>query len=136
MQRKISISTKPVEGALGDVIKNRAADYDYALIYMMSSLYFGKASGIDNSDIDEVIEARLFGASGETHFYRTEKGLVETRIDERSEGQDYFAIDQKSPVMDHIGKGAKLLSRQYYAFDDDGQGYVKVTRLVGIEGGD
>lgn len=136
MQRKISISTRPVEGALGDAIKDRASEYEYALIYKMSSLYFGKASGIDSPDIDEVIEARLFDANKETHFYRTEKGMAETRIVEGSEGQDYFAIDQKSPVMDHIGKGAKLLSRRYYAFDDDGQGYVKVTRLVGIEGGD
>lgn len=136
MQTKLSISTKPVEGALADVIKNRASDYEYALVYMMSSLYFGKASGINTQNVDEVIEARLFDATGEAHFYRTENGMAETRVIDGTEGQEYFVIDQKTTVMDHIGKGAKLIFRRYYAFDDDGQGFVKVTRLVGIEGGD
>lgn len=80
-------------------------------------------------DLSEVTEARYFGPEGELRFF-DDGGLVAVLVED--EPGDVY-IDRTANLLPKFGK--RLTKRQYVAFDWDGQGYIRIIRLLDWEGG-
>ena len=75
-------------------------------------------------------EARFFGPEAELRFY-LEHGALAATLAEDEPGD--AAIQREVRLLPKFGRTLKQL--QYIAFDQDGQGYVALTRLAAWEGG-
>ena len=96
-----------------DKIWEHASEYTYALVYMISELILCRTQELPNLDWTECMEARFFDEDKELHIYEEDGKLQAVKVTE--------------------GAGKLLCVREYYAYDEDGQAYVSLTRLAGIE---
>lgn len=117
-------------------LENEKNRYSYALIFRISDMALKKMADVSTEDLDEVIEARFFGDEGELHIFRYDGSLRNVRVTDEEDGQAGF-ID-RAYVLDRKGgrtgvSGDKVMVRQYIDYDSDGQAYVFLTRLKGIE---
>ena len=106
-------------------------EYDYALIYMMSKLILSKTSDLGEIDWDECLEARFFSKEKELHIFEDdgEQRAVEVRdMDEKDS-----IVKKYQLAKQFSGLGNTLCVKEYLAYDEDGQTYVSLTRLTGIE---
>lgn len=108
-------------------------EYEYALVYMMSEIKLCETSKItDDFMWEECLEARFFSKEKELHVFDGEDGkkaviILETDAENR-QIKKYELNDKIAPC----GK-KKLLVTEYLAYDEDGQAYVELTRLSGLE---
>lgn len=118
----------------------RPSEYPYALVYLISDLILCRTQDLPDIDWPECLEARFFGPDKELHIYEEDGGLQAVQVIE--EGGGLQAIEKGAPdYMDRRyqlkkrfrGAGALLRVREYLAYDEDGQVFVSLTRLAGIE---
>ena len=106
-------------------------EYDYALIYMMSKLILSRISDLGEIDWDECLEARFFSKEKELHIFEDDG---EQRAVEVSDVDEKDSIVKKYQLAKKFsGLGNTLCVKEYWAYDGDGQTYVSLTRLTGIE---
>lgn len=110
----------------------RVGNYDYALLYMMSELILERTSKLPEIDWDECMEARFFSKEKELHIFQEDGELtaVEITDDEVSD-----VVVKKYELTGKFKKdfGNAVCVQEYLAYDKDGQAYVELTRLTGIE---
>lgn len=107
----------------------RSSDFPYSFIMEYSRLYIGKNNVKINPD--ELIEARFFGYGGELRVFKDDEGfkgflLIETEEDD--------FIDKNVKLLHGFGK--TLTMRRLLDYDEDGQIFVKYTRMVEWKGED
>ena len=110
--------------------KESYKDYEYALIYMMSSIILKRTSEIEKIKWDECLEARFFDKDRELHMICANECFSSIISDEAS---DTFIVRncRLKPGYSELGK--KLIVKQYVGKDEDGQSFISLTRLCGIE---
>lgn len=116
---------KSYDDALVNVSK-----YSYALLYKFSEVKLCKADKIVTSDWDECTEARIFDDTEEVHIFPLEEKFYQL-----SDSAFEFWKDEKFILSNFTGKvidGKTLVVRKYIALDQDGQAYIKASRLVSI----
>lgn len=114
-----------------DKIWEHASEYTYALVYMISELILCGTQELPNLDWTECMEARFFDEDKELHIYEEDGKLQAVKV---TEGDGKDVIVRKYQLANQFLKAGKLLCvREYYAYDEDGQAYVSLTRLAGIE---
>lgn len=119
---------KDITAALSDFKK-----YEYALLYNMSSLILDKTESMDLTNIDECLEAYFFSSDKMLHIfeYNGELKAVEI-VDEDDNAKD--TIIKKYTLNTRFNKiGRVVVVQEYLNFDEDGQAFVELTRLKGIE---
>ncbi|MBZ9634065.1 hypothetical protein [Clostridium sp. FP1] len=90
-------------------------------------------------ELDDLIEAKFFNENMEISIMSTEEGSFSV-FEYVSDSNDYVEEEQvlnkhKSPFKDNIGID-KLVIRHYLGYDnDDGQAYVKYTKLHNVKKG-
>ena len=124
MQYKIS------KLSMSETIKN-IERYEYVLLYMMSELKLCKLSQISQIDWEECLEARFFSKDKELHVY-LEDGKHEAVEISDLEITD-VVLKKYELASKHRNLGSWLCVQEYLAYDEDGQAYVELTRLLGIE---
>ena len=138
-----------------DNLKNmlKELDFKYALIYMISELNIVKKDEFDfNIDWDEILEARFFcedfelymfdyngdkkirfindiNSSYEINILTCETSLISYEINELTCETNIIKYEIESG---HDKYGKFLKTKEYIEFDDDGQAFVKMTRIVDI----
>lgn len=114
-----------------DEIFESAADYEFALIYMISEIWLGKTSELPVMDWEECIEARFFDKDQELHIYEEDGKLRAIEVTEEN-GQD--CLIRKYQLANRFKSAGDLLCVcEYLDYDEDGQAVVSLTRLAGIE---
>ena len=125
-------------------------EYSYALLYMMSDILFCKTKDLPQTDWSECLEARFFDQEKELHLFEEDGRLKAVRITEAVDRQamqeeeaagDVFVtfescdrLIKKYQLQDRYQKlGQTLCVCEYLSYDEDGQAYVSLTRLAGIE---
>ncbi|GAB4533433.1 MAG: CRISPR-associated protein Csx19 [Anaerolineae bacterium] len=108
-------------------------------------------------------EARIFGTAGEVRLWRTAEGFEARRLTDEGVGlealsdeehllwhqgnpvavrqEEGFALLQEGaqgqrhapPVIPQGGQRPKLVMRHYVDYDPEGQAYIALSRLVGVE---
>ena len=120
--------------------KGKINDYPYALVYELSTVYFGETKDMGDLDWDECTDARFFSESEELHFFLKDDQWRVVQVTDQATGTganggtgadhiDY--IYRLTGLFSGVGHSVKV--RKYLSEDDDGQKFVELTRLAGIE---
>ena len=113
----------------GEEAIQRVGFYPYALVYNMSSLYFGKVEEIGSLDWEECMEARFFSEQEELHLFHRGEQMVGAVIgDSDDQGVILRSYQLDAPWCSSYGK--TVLVKEYLEEDEDGQVYVSATRLT------
>ena len=105
--------------------------YDYALVYMFSSVILCKTENLDDTDWEECLEARFFSERAELHLFERDGDMQAVEIADDGSDKDTFIkkyqLDSKFAAM-----GRNIYVKEYLDYDEDGQINVSLTRLCGI----
>ena len=105
--------------------------YQYALVYMISGITLCRTAEFDNVDWDECLEARFFDADKELHIYEENEILCAVKTVGTA---DSDCLMKKYELQDHyFGQKKYLCVCEHLGYDEDGQAFVILTRLTGIE---
>lgn len=104
--------------------------YQYALVYGISGIFFGRTADCGELDWEECLEARFFDENKELHVYE-EDGIqcavkVTGTMDEDCLVKKYVLQER------YFGRGSCLCVCEHLRYDEDGQALVALTRLTGI----
>lgn len=100
----------------------------FAYITRLSEVTVGRTPAEFSQE--ELLEARFFGPDREIHIWHDGDGFCAAALDEEA-GDEY--LDQPRCIRSKCF-GRSLTLRRYLAYDDDGQAYIRDTRLVHWEG--
>ena len=128
-------------------LKELAGRYQYAWIQLISQVILKKAADLDEIDLAELLEARLFSNDKELHvFYHNDKlkaietitGKDDVRLGMdskcdsfQSDGDHYF----EERKMLRSGDNDSLTLRHFIGHDEDGLAFIKQTVLCGLDQG-
>lgn len=105
-------------------------NYQYAVIYNISDMYFGKTEAFGGIDEEQLLEGYLFDEEKELHIFREDDEIQMIEFKEC----DNFSLDRvdcsfslKKNVL-----GKELLVREYLDYDNDGQVFIAFKRMIGI----
>ena len=122
-----------IEKVSFDKLKECYKDYPYALIYMMSELVFSKTEELKDIIWDECLEARFFGENGEIHLFQNNGDPECIMIEDNANDADVDTlVDQYKLNNRFLKHGSRLLVKRYIGFDEDGQAFIKLTRLADV----
>lgn len=112
-------------------ISGSIAQYEFALVYMISGIRLCRTSKLPEMDWEECLEARFFDKEKELHIYKEDEELYAVEVTEEK-GQD--CLVRRYQLANRFRETGNLLCvHEYLAYDEDGQAEVKLTRLAGIE---
>ena len=106
-------------------------EYEYALLYMMSELILSKTSELTSIDWEECLEARFFDLDKELHIFEDDGEHTAVEVVEQTQEECLVKKYQLANKFRGIGKAVCI--KEYLSYDEDGQAYVALTRLSGIE---
>lgn len=116
---KVTEWTPPEEGS-----------FKYAIICLLDGIKVLEPSEITRGDWEEFTEAWLFDETGELHLYREEDTVRAMSLSDTGNEK----LDEESCVVCcRMRGGKKLLVREYFEMDEDGQAVIIHRRPVGIE---
>ncbi len=108
-------------------------EYEYALVYMMSEVKLCETAEVAEDFMwEECLEARFFSKEKELHVFDGEDGKKAVIIRETDAENKLIKKYVLNGKISPIGKNV-LLVTEYLAYDEDGQVYVELTRLSGLE---
>ena len=110
---------------------NKVEEYEYALLYMMSEMILSKVEALDKIDWEQCLEARFFSEDKELHIYEDDGEYMAVEIQEEKEADTLIKKYELANRFKGIGKSVCV--SEYISYDEDGQAYVSLTRLSGIE---
>ena len=109
----------------------RSAEYEYALVYLLSEVILCRTENLKPFSVDECTEARFFSADRELHIFGTEDGMCAVEISD--DGTENIVVKKYNLKSGFSAAGKKLVVQEYLEYDKDGQAVVALTRLKGIE---
>jgi hypothetical protein len=116
-----------------EVIQTVALKYTCAFIYEMSRAYWIKSPEFSQINWTELLEARFFNQTGELHVIQEGEERFAVEVKEIDEGGcEVDFLDQEIPrkrLFQNKQIDCAVKVRQYLDYDEDGQVYVKITRL-------
>ena len=115
-------------------------EYTYALLYRMSEILFCRTKDLPQMDLSECLEARFFDQEKELHLFEEEAIDRQAMQEEEAAGDVFVTFEscdrliKKYQLQERYQKlGQTLCVCEYLSYDKDGQAYVSLTRLAGIE---
>ena len=83
--------------------------------------------------MEECLEARFFGENGELHLFQNNGEPKCIIIEDNVNDTDVDILVERYKLNNRFFKlGSKLLVKRYIGFDEDGQAYIKLTRLADV----
>lgn len=112
--------------------KSSIDQYTYGLVYLFGEILLGITEEIkDRINWNECIEARFFSNDKELHLFDyngEQRAILVKDVEEADE--EYEIIDKKCPLARQFQNYEQYKIRQYISYDEDGQAFVELTRLV------
>ncbi len=106
-------------------------EFDYALLYGISSVQLTRTEALNEIDWTECQEARFFSEYRELHVFEDEEGKRAVLVADDGDGDRLVKRYEMAPKFSGIGRALKVV--EYVAYDEDGQLRVALTRLAGVE---
>lgn len=104
--------------------------FKYAILCLLGGIKILKPSEIEPGDWEEFIEAWLFDENSELHLYREDDRVYAVSVSDAGNEK----IDEESCLVCYKMRGGKkLLVREYFEMDQDGQAVIVHRRPAGIE---
>lgn len=111
-----------------DDAKSKVRDYPRALLYYMSSLEYKPTADCGDIDWKECIEARFFSDKEELHIFKDEDEFECVIVGDDVEEDVSYKTYELANRYRRNGE-EKLTVKEYLDYDEDGQVFVKATRL-------
>ncbi|MBQ8639961.1 MAG: hypothetical protein IJ468_12415 [Lachnospiraceae bacterium] len=115
--------------------KKQINGFQYALVYQLESVLLGSIDQMSDQIIwEECIEARFFSQEHELHIFEFngEYRAVLVSDDGKQECESIVRCRKLEDRYRKLG-WSELLVKEYIGFDEDGQAYTALTRLVGLQ---
>ena len=114
---------------------SRITDFDYALLYQLSGIRLCRTKQLTENDWAECVEARLFGDGAELHLFPLYEKRVVLISDESTGAEGHDTVETDYLLSGRFRKTGwtKVKVKRYLCADEDGQMYVALTRLTGLE---
>lgn len=106
-------------------------NYKYALVYQLSEVKLCKTELLQDADLFNCVEARLFSEEKELHLFETDNGMC--AIEVTDDGMIDCIVKKYEVAPRFLETGKKLVVKEYLDYDEDGQAVVGLTRLAGLE---
>lgn len=113
------------------VSAGRIQEFDYALLYGISSVQLARTEELNEIDWTECQEARFFSEDRELHVFEDEDGKRAVLAADDGDGDRLVKRYEMAPKFSGIGRVLKVV--EYVSYDEDGQLRVALTRLAGVE---
>ncbi len=104
-----------------------SAAFPYVLVRELSRVWLGERQRAE-LNWDEATELRFFNDTSELRFFGGAGRLQAVLLADEAEDKCH---DRSFPLAHNGAFGRELTVREYLDFDEDGQLYVKATRLKG-----
>ena len=104
--------------------------YTYALLYMISERILARTADLGEIDWEECLEARFFSEKEELHLFQDGQEMRAV-VCEETDSQDQADTEYELQKA-FIPGMTRLIVREYFSYDEDGQVIVAKTRLVSI----
>ncbi len=111
--------------------KTLSKNYNFGLVYMLSELKVFKNS-IPNVDWEQVIEARFFDENSEIHIFNYNDEMKAVLVKDTNNND--FILTKYELAKNFKNIANTLVVKQYLDYDEDGQAFIKLTRLESLEG--
>lgn len=108
-----------------------AAEYDLALIYEIGGIRLCDTRSLPGTDWTECQEARFFAEDRELHLYEQDGEM--TALEIYDDGDDNTIVKRYKLDQRFRQVGKILRVKEYIKYDEDGQAFIALTRLCGIE---
>ena len=119
-----------MQNAIDDV-KKSIENYDYILAYEFSDVKFGKRSETE-VNWDECIEAYLISETGQVHVFLKDDKLAVVNFLENE--VKYEHADRTYKVREGVAlQGKTVTVREYLDTDEDGQAFVRYSRIINVK---
>ncbi len=113
-----------------DSINDIVLLYDYVLVYEYSRVLFSDAAEA-SWNYDELNEAYLFNSTEQIHIFKSDGEFTAIKLTEEKSDITFcnntYVLDNKFKSL-----GTYVVIREYLVPDEDGQAFVKYTRLVEV----
>lgn len=106
-------------------------EFDYGLLYGISSVQLARTEDLNGIDWAECQEARFFSEDRELHVYEDEDGKRAVLAADDGDGDRLVKRYEMAPKFSGIGRVLKVV--EYVSYDEDGQLRIALTRLAGVE---
>lgn len=130
---KYSITRLSIDDAISEI-----NSCSYAVLYCYDGIKLKQAATVTESEIKDIdcFEIRAFSGTKEIHLFETEGAeTVAIRIMDGEDGNLTADVMEKEYKLSRkFAPYSKVFIKEYLRYDEDGQIYVAVTRLSGIEG--
>lgn len=104
--------------------------FKYAIICLLDGIKVLEPSEITCGDWEEFMEAWLFNETKELHLYKENDTVREVFLSDAGNEK----LGNETCVVSYIMRGGKkLLVREYFEMDEDGQAVIVHRRPAGIE---
>ena len=115
-------------------VKQTISDYEYGLVYENSAMLFGQTEELREVDWEQLQEAFFFDNNAQLHIFRDEDELKAIIIEDE-EGDEYqlrtYLLNRTDARTSAVGK--ELVVKEYLEQDEDGQVYIKCTRMIDVK---
>lgn len=106
-------------------------EFDYALLYGISSVQLIRTAELTEIDWAECQEARFFSEDRELHVFEDEEGMRGVLAADNGDGDRFVKRYEMAPKFSGTGRVLKVV--EYVVYDEDGQLRIALTRLAGVE---
>lgn len=110
-----------------DEARAMCLDYPYVLVRELSRIWLGETRKAE-INWDEITQIRFFSERAELRLFRRDGALQAVLLEDDSEGD---CLDKTFPLAHNGAFGTWLTVREYLDYDEDGQLFVKASRLKG-----
>ena len=115
-------------------VKQTISDYEYGLVYENSAMLFGQTEELREVDWEQLQEAFFFDNNAQLHIFSDEDELKAIIIEDE-EGDEYqlrtYLLNRTDARTSAVGK--ELVVKEYLEQDEDGQVYIKCTRMIDVK---
>lgn len=115
-------------------VKQTIGGYKYGLVYENSEMLFGRTKELRDVDWEQLQEAFFFDRKSQVHIFRDGDNLKSVVVEDEAEDVYQlrnYRLNQNDKRASAAGK--ELVVKEYLEQDEDGQVYIKCTRMIDVK---
>ena len=114
-----------------EAAREQIDSFAYGLLYLTGGIQLAAKPQDDQIDWEECYEARFFSTNKELHLFENNGERKAILVED--EAKDAVTVRSYKLSSKYRSVGKTVQVKKYLSFDEDGQAYVALTRLCGVE---
>lgn len=114
-----------------DELEKITGKFEYGVFYNLSSIQLLVSPEAEKIDWDECYEARFFSRDKELHIFEKDGEKRALLVEDEECDETVIKGYLLAKKFENVGKS--ILVKEYLQYDEDGQAYVALSRLCGVQ---